>query len=49
MLKRLKVPNTDFPMGTGHAMDIGFKFNNVRPEMPGQYLAGERPERFKGT
>jgi para-nitrobenzyl esterase len=43
----LKVPNTDFPMGTAHAMDIGFKFNNVRPEMPGQYLAGDRPERFK--
>jgi len=43
----LKVPNTDFPMGTAHAMDIGFKFNNVRPEMPGQYLAGEKPERFK--
>ena len=45
----LKVPNTDFPMGTAHAMDIGFKFNNVRPEMPGQYLAGERPERFKAS
>jgi para-nitrobenzyl esterase len=43
----LNVPNTDFPMGTAHAMDIGFKFNNVRPEMPGQYLAGEKPERFK--
>jgi len=45
----LKVPNTDFPMGTAHAMDIGFKFNNVRPEMPGQYLAGEKPERFKAS
>jgi len=45
----LKVPTTDFPMGTAHAMDIGFKFNNVRPEMPGQYLAGERPERFKAS
>ena len=43
----LNVPNTDFPMGTAHAMDIGFKFNNVRPEMPGQYLAGDKPERFK--
>ncbi|MGC1392251.1 MAG: carboxylesterase family protein, partial [Bacteroidales bacterium] len=37
----LKVPTTDFPMGTAHAMDIGFKFNNVKPEMPGQYLAGD--------
>jgi para-nitrobenzyl esterase len=45
----LKVPGTDFPMGTAHAMDIGFKFNNVRPEMPGQYLAGERQERFKAS
>jgi para-nitrobenzyl esterase len=45
----LKVPNTDFPMGTAHAMDIGFKFNNVRPEMPGQYLAGDKPERFKAS
>jgi para-nitrobenzyl esterase len=45
----LKVPNTDFPMGTAHAMDIGFKFNNVRSEMPGQYLAGDRPERFKAS
>jgi len=45
----LKVPNTDFPMGTAHAMDIGFKFNNVRPEMSGQYLAGDKPERFKAS
>jgi para-nitrobenzyl esterase len=45
----LKLPNTDFPMGTAHAMDIGFKFNNVRSEMPGQYLAGDRPERFKAS
>lgn len=45
----LKVPGTDFPMGTAHAMDIGFKFNNVRPEMPGQYLAGDKPERFKAS
>jgi para-nitrobenzyl esterase len=45
----LNVPHTDFPMGTAHAMDIGFKFNNVRSEMPGQYLAGDRPERFKAS
>jgi para-nitrobenzyl esterase len=45
----LKLPGTDFPMGTAHAMDIGFKFNNVRPEMPGQYLAGDKPERFKAS
>jgi para-nitrobenzyl esterase len=45
----LKLQGTDFPMGTAHAMDIGFKFNNVRPEMPGQYLAGDKPERFKAS
>ena len=45
----LKVPDTDFPMGTAHAMDIGFKFNNVRSEMPGQYLAGDKTERFKAS
>jgi para-nitrobenzyl esterase len=45
----LKLPGTDYPMGTAHAMDIGFKFNNVRQEMPGQYLAGDKPERFKAS
>jgi para-nitrobenzyl esterase len=45
----LMVPNTNFPMGSAHAMDIAFKFNNVRPEMPPAYLAGERPERFKAS
>jgi para-nitrobenzyl esterase len=45
----LKVPGTEFPMGTAHAEDIGFKFNNVRPEMPGQYLAGNKPDRFRAS
>jgi para-nitrobenzyl esterase len=38
-----KVPGTDFPMGSPHAADIGFKFNNV--ETPGPF-SGSRPERL---
>jgi para-nitrobenzyl esterase len=38
-----KVPGTDFPMGSPHAMDIGLKFNNVTPST---FLMGNRPERL---
>ena len=38
-----KVPGTDYPMGTPHAADIAFKFNNV--EAPGPF-SGSRPERL---
>jgi para-nitrobenzyl esterase len=38
-----KVPGTDFPMGSPHAMDIGLKFNNVEPST---FLMGYRPERL---
>ena len=38
-----KVPGTDYPMGTPHAADIAFKFNNV--ETPGPF-SGSRPERL---
>jgi len=38
-----KVPGTDYPMGTPHAMDIGLKFNNVTPST---FLMGNRPERL---
>jgi para-nitrobenzyl esterase len=35
------IPGTDFPMGTPHAMDISFKFNNVAPSAgEGQPAAG---------
>jgi len=44
------VPGTDYPMGTPHAMDISFKFNNEVPPKDGtdgwSYFGGKRPERF---
>ena len=39
----VKVPGTDYPMGTPHAADIAFKFNNVDTPSP---FSGARPERF---
>ncbi|QRR00076.1 carboxylesterase/lipase family protein [Dyadobacter sandarakinus] len=46
-----KILDTDYPMGTPHAMDISFKFNNeVPPKDPSQpsesFFGGSRPERF---
>jgi len=45
-----KVPGTDYPMGTPHAMDISFKFNNEVPPkegvQPRMSFGGNRPERF---
>jgi para-nitrobenzyl esterase len=32
----MKIPGTDFPMGTPHAMDISYKFNNVQPPKAGE-------------
>lgn len=45
------VPGTDYPMGTPHAMDIAYKFNNVRENSPQNSggLTGNRPERFKAS
>ncbi|WP_321373110.1 carboxylesterase family protein [uncultured Draconibacterium sp.] len=31
-----KIPGTDYPMGTPHAMDISYKFNNVQPPKEGE-------------
>ncbi len=46
----VKLPETDFALGTPHAMDITFKFNNeVPPEKGGQEssaLGGSQPERY---
>lgn len=45
------IPGTDYPLGTPHAMDISFKFNNVVPPKEGSQtgkafaFAGNRPER----
>jgi len=32
----MKIPGSDFPMGTPHAMDISYKFNNVQPPKEGE-------------
>jgi para-nitrobenzyl esterase len=46
----MKIPGTDYPLGTPHAMDISFKFNNEVPpkegEQPRMSFGGNRPERF---
>jgi para-nitrobenzyl esterase len=51
-----KIAGTDYAMGTPHAMDISFKFNNVvppkegaQPTQGGGGMAGSRPERFKAS
>ena len=41
-----KVPDTDYPFGTPHAMDITFKFNNEVPGARPGFLSGNKPERF---
>jgi para-nitrobenzyl esterase len=38
-----KVPGTEYPMGTPHAADIAFKFDNVASPNP---FSGNRPERL---
>ena len=50
----VKIPGTDYPLGTPHAMDIQFKFYNVQravarteEESPG--MGGNRPERFTAS
>jgi len=44
------IPGTDYPLGTPHAMDISFKFNNEVPPKDGtnghSYFGGSKPERF---
>jgi para-nitrobenzyl esterase len=46
-----KIPGTEYPMGTPHAMDISFKFNNEIPPRDGSapkesFFGGNKPERF---
>lgn len=49
----MKIPGTEYPMGTPHAMDISFKFNNEVPpkdgEPPRMSFGGNRPERFQAS
>lgn len=45
------IPGTNYAMGTPHAMDISFKFNNEIPPVDGSqpkesFFGGNRPERF---
>lgn len=42
----MKVPGTDHAMGTPHAMDITFKFNNETPNNEPGFLSGNRSDRF---
>ena len=44
-----KVPGTDYPFGTPHAMDITFKFNNEVAGMKEGFLSGNKPERFTAS
>ncbi|MBD2757385.1 carboxylesterase/lipase family protein [Spirosoma validum] len=49
-----KIPGTDYALGTPHAMDISFKFNNELPPRDGSaptesYFGGNRPERFAAS
>jgi para-nitrobenzyl esterase len=48
----VKIPGTDYPLGTPHAMEIAFKFNNVVPTESSRSasgMAGNRPERFEAS
>ncbi|WP_428661253.1 carboxylesterase/lipase family protein [Runella sp.] len=40
----MKIPGTDYEMGTPHAMDISFKFNNETANKP-SFLGGNKPEK----
>jgi para-nitrobenzyl esterase len=44
-----KVPGTDYPFGTPHAMDITFKFNNEVRGVKEGFLSGNKPERFTAS
>jgi para-nitrobenzyl esterase len=46
-----KIPGTEYAMGTPHAMDISFKFNNEIPPRDGSapkesFFGGNNPDRF---
>ncbi|MCX6048778.1 MAG: carboxylesterase family protein [Chloroflexi bacterium] len=42
----MKIPGTEVAIGTPHAMDITFKFNNETPENDFDFLSGKHPDRF---
>ena len=41
-----KIAGTDFSLGTPHAMDITFKFNNETPASAPNPFSGNNPDRF---
>ncbi|GAB3219991.1 carboxylesterase/lipase family protein [Algoriphagus aestuariicola] len=49
----MKIPGTDYEMGTPHAMDISFKFNNEVPpkdgETPRMGFGGSKVDRFEAS
>lgn len=45
----MKVPGTNHAIGTPHAMDITFKFNNETPENAPGFLSGNNPDRFTAS
>lgn len=44
----VKIPGTDYQMGTPHAMDISFKFNNESADKP-SFFGGNKPERVTAS
>jgi para-nitrobenzyl esterase len=42
----MRIPGTDYAMGTPHAMDITFKFNNETPANSPGFLSGSNPDRY---
>ncbi|MGB5050116.1 MAG: carboxylesterase family protein [Caldilineaceae bacterium] len=42
----MKIPGTEYAIGTPHAMDITFKFNNETPANEHGFLSGNNPDRF---
>lgn len=42
----MKIRGTDYAIGTAHAMDITFKFNNETPANGPGFLSGNHPNRF---
>lgn len=49
----MKIPDTEYEMGTPHAMDISFKFNNEVPPKEGgtprMGFGGSKPDRFQAS
>lgn len=45
----VKIPGTDYAVGTPHAMDITFKFNNETPGNGPGFFSGNNPDRFTAS